>query len=83
MEGIVCTVATHLQLDTLTSYNFAAQSCTYVLYCGSIDLFQEGVAIILCVTRDDSRLAEAVANTNSTLTLGCLDSIVRDFLTCQ
>ena len=48
-----------------------------------IDLFQEGVAIILRVTRDDSWLAEAVANTYRRLTLGCLVSIVREFLTCQ
>ena len=48
-----------------------------------IDLFQEGVAIILRVMRDDSWLAEAVANTYSRLTLGCLASIVRDLLTCQ
>ena len=49
----------------------------------AIDLFQEGVAIILRVTRDDSWLAEEVANTYSRLTLGCLVSIVREFLTCQ
>ena len=48
-----------------------------------IDLFQEGVAIILRVTRDDSWLAETVANTYTRLTLGCLVSIAREFLTCQ
>ena len=35
------------------------------------------------MTRNGSRLAEAVANTYSRLTLGCLVSIVREFWTCQ
>ena len=48
-----------------------------------IDLFQEGVAIILRVTRDDSWLAKAISNAYSRLTLGCLVSIVCDFFTYQ
>ena len=48
-----------------------------------IDLFQKGVAIILRVTRDDSWLAKAVANTYSILTLGFLVSIVCEFWKCQ
>ena len=41
-----------------------------------IGLFSEGMAIILRVTRIDSWLAKAVANTYCRLTLGCLVSIV-------
>ena len=55
----------------------------YSILKGSIDLFQEGVAIILRVTRDNSWLAKAIANTYIRLTLGCLVSIVCELLTCQ
>ena len=48
-----------------------------------IDLSQEGVAITLRVTRDDSWLAKAIVNTYNRLTSDCLVAIVRDFLTCQ
>ena len=57
---------------------------TYRAVCAPpIDLLQEGVAIILRVTRDDSWLAKTIANAYNRLTLGCLVSIVRDFWTCQ
>ena len=45
--------------------------------------FHEGVAIVWGLTRDDSRLVKAVANTYVRLTVGYLPSIVREFWTCQ
>ena len=64
----------------LVEYNYVlSRECRF----RAIDLFQEGVAMILRVTRDDSWLARAVANTYSKLTLGCLVSIIREFWTCQ
>ena len=68
------------ETDLRTDLNVHEQQYEYI---HRIDFFQEGVAIILRVMHDDPWLVNAVANTYSRLTLGCLASIVRDFLTCQ